>query len=192
MMSLRAGLYKDSSMDDSLVERERHNQNKAQWMNALPLGKVGGHYFTEVDMKLILLSAAFYAEYSGCPEILQKQTRPYVCLEIEIDGITFAIPFRHSITHKWAFFTQNNCGLDYTKAIVLSEQRFIGSQNARVDQAEFNRIKGKEHIIASGMRRFLNTYRKALRYPENPHYKNILTNTALQYFHGELGIADLK
>ena len=78
-------------------------------------------------MKLITLSPVFYERYHGCEEILIKQTRPYVCLAVKVDGVTFAIPFRHHIPHKWAFFTVGEAGLDYSKAVVISEWRFINS-----------------------------------------------------------------
>ena len=42
-------------------------------------------------MKLITLSPVFYERYRGCEEILIKQTRPYVCLAVKVDGVTFAI-----------------------------------------------------------------------------------------------------
>ena len=58
-------------------------------------------------MKLILLSSLFYKDYANCPEILQKPTRPYTCLTVRIDGLTFAIPFRHHIPHNSDFDTMN-------------------------------------------------------------------------------------
>lgn len=56
-------------------------------------------------MKFILLSDKFYQAYGHLPEVLSKKTRPYACLAVEIDGIQFAIPFRHHIRHKHAFIT---------------------------------------------------------------------------------------
>lgn len=139
-------------------------------------------------MKLITLSASFYSQYSSCPEILTKPTRPYVCLAVVIDGVQFAIPFRHHISHKWAFFTYGNCGIDYSKAVVISDTRFIGSVSPVVDQIEYNAIKGKDTVIANGMRKFLKAYKDAVKYPANPHYQFIRQCSSLQYFHKELQI----
>lgn len=139
-------------------------------------------------MKLITLSALFYRTYANCPEILTKQTRPYACLEIMVDGIRFAVPFRHHIAHKWAFITYGQCGLDYSKAVVLSDDRFIGDTSPIIDQIEFDALKGKEPRIASGMKKYLAAYRKAVQYPANVHYQNIRRCSSLQYFHQELSI----
>lgn len=88
-------------------------------------------------MKLIVLSPYFYGKYSNCPEILIKPTRPYVCLEVKIDGVPIAIPFRHHIPHKWAFITYGEAGLDYTKAVVIADKRFIGNTEPQIEQREF-------------------------------------------------------
>ena len=58
-------------------------------------------------MRLIYLSSEFYKQYKDCPEILKKPSRPYACLTVKIRGLTFAIPFRHHIAHKYAFITYN-------------------------------------------------------------------------------------
>lgn len=137
-------------------------------------------------MKLITLSPQFYKEYAGCTEILTKQSRPYACLSIMIDGVCFAIPFRHHISHKWAFITYGECGLDYSKAVVISDDRFIGAITPRIEQSEFNAIKGKEQLIANGMRKFLTAYKNAVKYADNPHYQFIRSCSSLQYFHEEL------
>lgn len=139
-------------------------------------------------MKLITLSPAFYARYSGCKEILSKQPRPYACLAVQIDGVTFAIPFRHHIPHRWAFFTQGVSGLDYTKAVVISDWGFVSPVAPIIEQVEFNRLKGKDALITNGMRKFLAVYRKAVRYPDNRHYQFIRSCSSLQYFHQELRI----
>lgn len=133
-------------------------------------------------MRLILLSDKFYEEYGNFPEILQKSTRPYVCLEIIIMGKTYAIPFRHHIAHKYAFFTVGESGLDYTKAILVLDNSYISLETPRVEQAEYNAIKGSEPVIATGMRNYIKLYKKAVEYRTNKHYANILKYSTLRYF----------
>ena len=133
-------------------------------------------------MTLIHLSDHFYDTFASATEILHKRSRPYACLAIRIDGIVYAIPFRHRITHKYAFFTGNRMGLDFTKAVVVRDSSFIGNTNVQIEQAEFNAIKGQERRIAAGMRNFITVYKKALRYPENKHYDFIRRCSSLQYF----------
>lgn len=105
-----------------------------------------------------------------------------------IDGVKFAIPFRHHIAHKWAYITYDQCGIDYSKAVVISDERFISSARPIIEQIEFNALKGKDALIESGMRRYLDVYRKAVRYPKNIHYQSIRRCSSLQYFHSELQI----
>lgn len=139
-------------------------------------------------MKLITLSPDFYSKYGNCPEILTKPTRPYVCLAVRIDGVPFAIPFRHHIPHKWAFITYGEAGLDYTKAVVISDIRYIGKYTPVIEQREFDALKGKDALITNGMRKYLAAYKKAVKYPNNSHYAHIRSCSSLQYFHKELQI----
>ena len=88
-------------------------------------------------MKYIFLSKQFYDDYNlkTCPEIAQKQDRPYVMLLIKIDGLTFAIPFRSSIRHKFAYITdkENHCGIDYSKAVVITKNYYIDNKISMID-----------------------------------------------------------
>lgn len=133
-------------------------------------------------MKIIFLSAEFYNDFGNYSEILQKQNRPYACLAVKIDGKTFAIPIRHHISHKYAFFTIGNCGLDYTKAVPILKRSYISPIPATIEQKEFNRIKGNEHTIAKGLSKYIKLYKKALKYPDSPHYRNILQFSSLNAF----------
>lgn len=107
---------------------------------------------------------------------------------MRIDGVPFAIPFRHHIPHKWAFITYREAGLDYTKAVVLSNGRFVGRHTPEIEQIEFEALKGKEALITNGMRKYLVAYKKAVKYSNNRHYDNIRSCSSLQYFHKELRI----
>ena len=139
-------------------------------------------------MRLITLTDKFYDLYGDCEEILHKRSRPYAYLGVKIDGVNFAIPFRHHIIHKHAFFTYGECGLDYTKAIVIWDEEFIDSSHVQIEQIEFNAIKGKEYRIQTGMRNYLALYRKAVKYRDNHHYDVIRECSSLQHFHKQLRI----
>lgn len=133
-------------------------------------------------MRLIILSEKFYEEYGGFREILQKKARPYVCLEVTIAGQTFAIPFRHHIPHKYAFITYGDCGLDYTKSVVIPDSSYISDDIPQIEQAEFNALKGKDARIERGLSNYIKLYKKAIQYQDNPHYRNILRYSTLKYF----------
>lgn len=133
-------------------------------------------------MKLIILSDMFYDKYANCQEILKKRNRPYVCLAIKINGTTYAIPMRHHISHKYCFRTGDESGLDYTKAVVITDITDVQKFNAKIDQGEFSRIKGKEQAIVKGMEDFIKIYKKAIAYPCNSNYAFIRSCSTLQYF----------
>lgn len=133
-------------------------------------------------MKLVYLTEKFYARFQNCPEILEKSTRPYACLEVEIDGLTFAIPFRHHIKHKYAFHTVGDAGLDYSKAVVISESDYIREFTGVIDTRELNALKGRDAVILNGMRKYYQLFLKSKKYPDNPHYNSIRRCSSLQYF----------
>ena len=133
-------------------------------------------------MRLVLLSDKFFRMYGNCKEVLQKPKRPYVYLEILIDGVHYAVPFRHHITHKHAFLTGDKCGIDYTKAVVIHDLQFIDSAVPQINQAEYNTIKGKDKLIANGMKKCVGVYKKAREYKDKPQYANIIRCSSLQYF----------
>lgn len=136
----------------------------------------------EKAMKLIILTKEFYAKYGHMKEILKKHDRPYVCVEIEVDGLTFAIPFRHNINHGFSFHTIGKAGLDFTKAIIVTDNTYISSDKPTIESAEFTIIKKEEQKIKYRFRQFLRQYKKALSHPEVPRNTNLITYSALQYF----------
>lgn len=133
-------------------------------------------------MDFITLSDSFYNRHANCAEILQKRTRPYACLAIQIDGLTYAVPFRHHIAHRHAFITCGQQGLDYTKAVVISGSADIGSTSVQIESADYQALKGKEPVIVNGLRRYIALYKKASRFPGSKNYANILTYSSLKYF----------
>ena len=135
-------------------------------------------------MQLVILSEAFYNDFprAQCPEILEKENRPYYCLAVRVSGHIFAIPIRHHIRHKFAFFTINDSGLDYTKAVVIDDPMYISSTSPWIDSMEWNILKGNENAIFYGFRKFLRQYMRALKHPENPRSTMFIKYTSLKYF----------
>ncbi len=133
-------------------------------------------------MKFIILSDDFYARYADCSEILQKHDRPYACLGVRIDGVSYAIPIRHHIHHKYAFKTIGEAGLDYTKAVVILASSDVGKTDVQISRAEWKLIKVNTQKIVREFSSYLKLYKKATIYQDSPHYQNILSNSSLQYF----------
>lgn len=133
-------------------------------------------------MKLILLSGDFYKAYQNCKEILKKENRPYVCLTVKIGENTFAIPLRHHISHKYAFITYGDCGLDYSKSVVINDSKYVSSLSPQIDKKEFGIIRKSKKAIEDGFIDYLNLYKRARCHADNPHYKYIVEFSSLQYF----------
>ncbi len=133
-------------------------------------------------MKLILLSSEFYEKYSNCKEILHKENRPYISIEICIDSVLYAIPFRHHIKHKNAFITYGECGLDFTKAVVIEHESYVSLQSPRIDTKEWSIIKKSQNKIFFEFRKFINQYKRALLHPDNKRSESFLKYCSLQYF----------
>nr|DAL89355.1 MAG TPA: hypothetical protein [Caudoviricetes sp.] len=133
-------------------------------------------------MTLKILSKEFYDTYAGCKEILKKKNRPYACITITVDGLLFAIPFRHHIKHKHSFLTVDDAGLDYTKAVIIIDENFLSDDKPTIESKEFSIIKKHEYKIIYGFKQYVNQYKRALRHKDNPRSANILKYSALQYF----------
>lgn len=132
-------------------------------------------------MRIYKLSNQFYEKYGDNEEILQKNNRPYYCLTINIDNILYAIPFRHNISHRYSFITIDKGGLDFSKAVVISNNSYLGSVT-QIDSSEFNIIKRNERKIKIEFKKYVRLLKKALKNPTIPRYENILKYSALRYF----------
>lgn len=133
-------------------------------------------------MKIRILSKEFYDTYSGYSEILKKETRPYACLTIEVDGLLFAVPFRHHIKHSYSFHTLGEAGLDYTKSVIISDMSYLTNEHPTIESKEFAVIKRNEQKIRYELRKYVNQYKRAMKHRDNPRSRNILLYSSLQYF----------
>ena len=85
----------------------------------------------KLDNKPKHLTKLFYDKYGSYKEILNKEKRQYCIALLTVDDITFSIPFRTNINHKYSYIFKNSprsekSGLDFTKAVVITETNFIG------------------------------------------------------------------
>lgn len=139
-------------------------------------------------MKFYLLTKDFYETYFNCPEILKKENRPYVICLIEVDDLTFAIPIRHNITHKYSIKTFNNQGLDFTKAVIINKKTYISEKNVYIENEEFQILFQKKNLIKPKLIQFIKIYKKAVINNQDNKNKLLCAMSSLQYFHKELGI----
>lgn len=105
-----------------------------------------------------------------------------MALTIKVNDVLFAIPFRHHIPHPYAFLTLGECGIDYTKAVVLADSAYIGSETPRIDSKEWNIVKRNENTIRREFEQYLKQYKKALKNRTIPRNARFLKYSTLQYF----------
>ncbi len=137
-------------------------------------------------MQLKILSEKFYKTYSHCEEILKKENRPYACITIELDGLLFAIPFRHHIRHQYAFHTVGEAGLDYSKTVVITDASFLSNDKPSIENIEFSIIKRNEQKIRYGLTKYIRQYKRAMKHRDNPRSEHILKYSTLKYFEDHL------
>ena len=137
-------------------------------------------------LKFLFLSDRFYIDHLKFTEIEQKQTRPYVRVEIEINGTLFGIPLRSNISHPHVYWTDkaNKCGVDFSKAVVISKPDVYIDQakKPRIRPDEFESLRGKDHIIKQRMLKYIADYKKAKANPDVPRNALLLRYSTLQYF----------
>jgi protein AbiQ len=117
-------------------------------------------------------------------------------LLLELDGLTYAIPLRSHISHPYCYIsyssTDYNCGLDYSKAVIITDTiKQIDPNPVTIRQHEYNVLKQQEHLIKKRFSSYVKSYKKEiLRRQENPKLpvSSLCRYSTLKYFHNELGI----
>ena len=156
---------------------------------------------SESDYQILRLTDEFYKDYpsSQYREILKKQKRAYNCLLFQTHYDYFiCIPFRTEISHEYAYHfkkskrsKQHKSGLDYTKILIIKDNRYIDDKDAIIDKDEFKEtIKNLDKIKAEALA-FVEDYIKHTNGEVLLHieeYKRRYQYSSLKYFHEELGI----
>lgn len=138
-------------------------------------------------MKFIYFNDEYYRVFSkdDYPQLELKPNRPYLPVTLH-DGSEWAIPLRSNINHPHVWYTnrKKKCGLDYSKAVPLSDA-YINDELNRdiyIRQEEFDKLQGNLWRIVNGFERYLEKYKDAKVDPEYPHRDLILRFSSLQYF----------
>ena len=137
-------------------------------------------------LRVVFLTKKFYEDYITCPEIEQKEARPYVRIQVMVNGVLWAIPLRSHIKHEYAVWTdkKNCCGMDFTKAVVVTDpDAYISKTQPYIRPDEFKALKElTEYWVAQKMRQYIREYKRAKQNPQIPRNKNLLQYSTLQYF----------
>ena len=139
-------------------------------------------------LKTVFLSDAFYKAYptDKYKEIEQKTDRPYVRIQVIVNGVVWGIPLRSNITHNHAIWTdkENGCGLDFTKAVVIEKPaEYISSEKPHIRDNEFNVIKQIDsHFVTQKLQQYIKTYNKAKTRLDIERNRILVQCSTLQYF----------
>ena len=153
---------------------------------------------TKKNYQLNYLTADFYEKYNSndYPEIENKDNRPYMVVLIKIDDNTFAIPFRTNVPHNNCYKFKNSTrptntvtGLDYTKAVIVNDSKYIGVA-ARINDMEYKELSNKSVFIIRQFEKFIADYIAYANGKKNYYAVRKFKFTTLKYFHKELGITE--
>lgn len=155
----------------------------------------------EYDYEISRLSEYFYREYPNPPfiEILKKKSRAYNCLLLQTQSEYFiCIPYRTKISHPYAFHFKNsrrskihNSGLDYSKMVIIKNNRFIENGSAVIDNDEYVETVKNINKIKKEAEKFLEDYCMdvlGIRKLNEKEFARRYAFSPLKYFHRELNI----
>lgn len=146
--------------------------------------------------KLNYLTDEFYNKYNSgdYPEIENKSNRPYMVMLVQVENNTFAIPFRTNLKHNNCYKFVNSSrpthtvtGLDYSKAVIINDNKYIGA-DARINDMEYIELDKNYHIILKQFASFVKNYIKFANGKLNEYQAKKYKFTTLKYFHKELGV----
>ena len=141
-------------------------------------------------VELRKLSSKFYKDFphTKYPEMESKSERPYVVLLVEINGIRFAIPLRTNIRHSYCYKfrtsdreTDSVTGIDYSKAVVISDDSYLG-QETDINDKEYLELQEKVYFIVSKFRKYVEGYIDYKKKGGNEHVAKRYQYSTLQYF----------
>ncbi|WP_036771846.1 type III toxin-antitoxin system TenpIN family toxin [Photorhabdus australis] len=155
-------------------------------------------------MKLKKLTQAFYDENSHLIQAVDNEdgkwipgkTRGHGIVVININKLTFAIPLRTSIKHNAAYITQRSVqkgikgkGLDYSKALLIVNSRYISDEIFLIPHEQYKKIEGKEHFITIKFEKYVEKYIKAVKHSDKYIINSLEYRfTTLQNYHYQLGL----
>lgn len=156
---------------------------------------------TVFDHQILHLTSAFFEDYPPdiYREILEKRDRPYNCLLIQTHYDYFiCVPYRSEITHNYAYKFKNSnrsshhhSGLDYTKSVIISDNKYIDTAQALVDNDEYIETLQNLPRIVREAQTFVEDYAahcKGVSVLHPSEFRRRYGFSSLKYFHKELHI----
>lgn len=133
------------------------------------------------------LSDKFFEDYpiDKYPEMMIKENRPYTQVITDVNGLKFAIPLRSGISHSSDVLWTNKQarhGLDFTKAVLILDDKYISDEKVYIRTNEHKHLLGKERRVKEKMEKCIENYKKAKEHIEEKHNAEYCSFSTLQYF----------
>ncbi len=155
-------------------------------------------------MQLKKLAPSFYTDNSHLEQALDNfngqwqvgKVRGYGVVIISINDLTFAIPLRSNIKHKASYITVKSQqkgiqgkGLDFSKALLISDDSYISNDIFKIPYNERSRLRNKETYITEIFENYVNDYIEAVN-KQDLHIlqSNEYRFTTLINYHKQLNI----
>lgn len=138
-------------------------------------------------LKYTFLTDQFYSDHAQYHEIEKKTDRPYVRIQIFIDGIWWAIPLRSNIRHSNVIWTdkKNGCGIDLSKAVVVikPDEYLDRTRRPHIRGNEHDVIKRlDDHFVVEKFKTYIESYKKAKTNLKIQRNYDLVRFSTLQYF----------
>lgn len=145
-------------------------------------------------MKIIKLDPAFFAENNHLVEVMDRsgdmwpsKVRGYGVVMININNLTFGIPLRSNTKHSNCFKFKNDQALDYTKAILIEKDNYIGDVFL-IPGDDYKAIKEKTNHIQLAFNKYVEKYIENVRKGNSSALNRAYRFSTLRNYHEQLGI----
>ncbi len=155
-------------------------------------------------MQLKKLDYSYYRDNTAIVNALDNydgkwqagKIRGYGIVIVSINNLKFAIPLRSNIKHNASYITKkkshsnpHNKGLDYSKTLLIEDNRYITDATFVIPDEEHKKLKNKSYFITARLTKYIDKYIKAVSRKDN----NILGSKEYRYttlinYHSQLGI----
>lgn len=140
-------------------------------------------------MRFVLLNYNYLTDHPT-KEAMDKD-RPHAIVLIEINGLRFAIPLRTHLTHKQGFKTIGSAGLDYSKALLIFDDKDISRDIKLKSADEFKRINEHEDKIVADFTKYVARYIAARQKGDKNVIGMTYRFTTLVNYHKQLGLPEI-
>ena len=134
-------------------------------------------------MRFVLLRYDYLTDHPTI-EAMDKD-RPHAIILVQVRNLRFAIPLRTNLRHKQGFNTINNAGLDFSKALIVFEDRDI-KRDIKLSPEEFKKIVDNEDFIVRKFEKYVEKYISAVKNKKHGELNRAYRYSTLINYHKQL------